>query len=85
MGAGKWLSTPDRNAGRALVMAGATAVGGFAPGIPFLVLPELAAVAVCAAIAVTVGAGIGLLRRKGARGYLETAVTSPPSPPSRSW
>jgi len=74
MGAGKWLSTPDRNYGTAGVMFIATLIGGAAPGIPFTFLPLHWAVAATSLIAVGVALQIGWFRGAGIRGYVETAV-----------
>jgi VIT1/CCC1 family predicted Fe2+/Mn2+ transporter len=74
MGAGTWLSTPDRNIGASLITGGSTAAGGISLSLPFALVSSRPAAFVCAGVAALIGVTIGALRKRGRRGYIETGI-----------
>lgn len=74
MGAGTWLSTPDRNIGASLITGGSTAAGGISLSLPFALVSSRPAAFVCAGVAALIGITIGALRKRGRRGYIETGI-----------
>jgi VIT1/CCC1 family predicted Fe2+/Mn2+ transporter len=74
MGAGQWLSDsrPDGAQRRALVMAAATVTGTVTPVIPFIFLPQTAALIVAGLLTVMMGAAISHVRGRRWKGYAQT-------------